>query len=122
MLDVISDVTAVLPALNGTTQVDGHILAGNGANIFMILQSISLQIFKRWEMDCPLDRYCMKISGVVQDAFGYGNQVSVRGCPWISLLTRLEEGCTRYIKYANCLKLSQMFKKTSSTIIFFYYF
>ena len=37
----------------------------------------------------------MKISGVVQDAFGYGNQVSVRGCPWISLLTRLEEGCTR---------------------------
>ena len=122
MLDVISDVTAVLPALNGTTQVDGHILAGNGANIFMILQSISLQIFKRWEMDCPLDRYCMKISGVVQDAFGYGNQVSVRGCPWISLLTRLEEGCTKYIKYANCLKLSQMFKKTSSTIIFFYYF
>ena len=111
MLDVISDVTAVLPALNGTTQVDGHILAGNGSNIFMILL-IFLQIFKRWEMDCPLDRYCMKISGVVQDAFGYGNQVSVRGCPWISLLTRLEEGCTRYIKYANCLKLS----------LFFFYF
>ena len=21
-------------------------------------------------------------------------QVSVRGCPWVSLLTRLEEGCT----------------------------
>merc|ERR1712227_195718 len=52
----------------------------------------------RWEMDCPFDRYCMKISGVVQDAFGYGNQVSVRGCPWISLLTRLEEGCTSNIK------------------------
>ena len=44
MLDVISDVTAVLPALNGTTQVDGHILAGNGSNIFMIL-FIFLQIF-----------------------------------------------------------------------------
>jgi len=48
----------------------------------------------RWEMDCPLDRYCMKISGIVQDQFGYGNQVSFRGCPWISLFTQLEEGCT----------------------------
>ena len=47
MLDVISDVTAVLPALSGTTQVDGHILAGT--NILMTL-SIFLQIFQdgRW--------------------------------------------------------------------------
>ena len=46
-------------------------------------------------MDCPFDRYCMKISGIVQDPFGYGNEVTVRGCPWISLLTKLEEGCSR---------------------------
>ena len=49
----------------------------------------------RWEMDCPLDRYCLKVSGTVVDAYGYGRQVAVRGCPLISLLTRLEEGCHR---------------------------
>lgn len=47
----------------------------------------------RWEMDCPLDRYCLKVSGTVVDAYGYGRQVAVRGCPLISLITRLEEGC-----------------------------
>ena len=94
MLNVISDVTAALPALSGTTQVGGHILAGELATIFQIYLDF---FYYRWEMDCPLDRYCMKISGVVQDAFGYGNQVSIRGCPWISLFTKLEEGCTRYI-------------------------
>ena len=33
----------------------------------------------RWELDCPLDRHCMKISGYVQDnVYGYGRQVSIR--------------------------------------------
>ena len=49
----------------------------------------------RWEMDCPLDRYCLKVSGTVVDAYGYGREVAVRGCPLISLITRLEEGCNR---------------------------
>ena len=49
----------------------------------------------RWEQDCLLDRYCMKISGVVTDIYGYGREVSIRGCPWVSLVTRLEEGCQK---------------------------
>ena len=49
----------------------------------------------RWEQDCVLDRYCMKISGVVKDLYGYGREVSIRGCPWVSLVTRLEEGCQK---------------------------
>ena len=33
----------------------------------------------RWELDCPLDRYCMKISGFVQDGlYGYGREVAIR--------------------------------------------
>ena len=33
----------------------------------------------RWELDCPLDRHCMKISGYVQDnVYGYGREVSIR--------------------------------------------
>ena len=36
----------------------------------------------RWEQDCVLDRYCMKISGVVTDLYEYGKEVSIRGCPW----------------------------------------
>ena len=49
----------------------------------------------RWEQDCVLDRYCMKISGVVTDLYGYGREVAIRGCPWVSLVTRLEEGCQK---------------------------
>ena len=49
----------------------------------------------RWEQDCLLDRYCMKIAGVVTDLYGYGREVSIRGCPWVSLVTKLEEGCQR---------------------------
>ena len=49
----------------------------------------------RWEQDCLLDRYCMKISGVVTDLYGYGREVSIRGCPWVSLVTKLEEGCQK---------------------------
>eukprot|EP00093_Oithona_nana_P011514 11514.XXX_685852_684879_1 [CDS] Oithona nana genome sequencing. len=47
-----------------------------------------------FEQDCYLDRYCMKISGITQDIFGYRREVSIRGCPIVSLFTRLEEGCT----------------------------
>jgi len=48
----------------------------------------------RWEADCYLDRHCMKISGTVREAFtGLEREVNIRGCPWVSLLTRLEEGC-----------------------------
>ena len=49
----------------------------------------------RWEQDCLLDRYCMNITGVVTDLYGYGREVSIRGCPWVSLVTKLEEGCQR---------------------------
>ena len=56
---------------------------------------LKILTFARWEMDCPLDRYCLKVSGTVVDAYGYGREVAVRGCPLISLLTRLEEGCHR---------------------------
>ena len=35
-----------------------------------------------------------QISGITQDIFGYRREVSVRGCPIVSLFTRLEEGCT----------------------------
>ena len=72
-----------------------------------------------FEQDCYLDRYCMKvrriwqlskinrknswnhfwqkqfqISGITEDIFGLRREVSFRGCPWISIFTRLEEGCT----------------------------
>jgi hypothetical protein len=36
----------------------------------------------------------MKISGITTDVFGYRREVSIRGCPWVSMLTRPEEGCT----------------------------
>merc|ERR1712203_175751 len=60
----------------------------------LVVVAVSLA---RWGVDCPLDRHCMKISGYVQDnVYGYGREVSIRGCPWISLLTRLEEGCVQH--------------------------
>jgi hypothetical protein len=37
---------------------------------------------------------CLQISGTTTDIFGYRREVSIRGCPWVSLLTRPEEGCT----------------------------
>lgn len=35
-----------------------------------------------------------KISGISTDLFGYKREVNIRGCPMLSLITRLEEGCT----------------------------
>lgn len=66
-----------------------------------------------FERDCFLDRSCMKvrdsrslrlnlsfnepfkqITGTTRDEYGYEREVSVRGCPVISGLTNLEQGCT----------------------------
>ncbi|XP_059081456.1 uncharacterized protein LOC131879217 [Tigriopus californicus] len=47
-----------------------------------------------FERDCFLDRSCMKITGTARDEYGYEREVSVRGCPVISGLTNLEQGCT----------------------------
>ena len=42
-----------------------------------------------------LSKSCFsKISGITEDIFGYRREVSIRGCPLISLFTKLEEGCT----------------------------
>ena len=81
------------PAQNLTTTAGGLTTAGcDHGTIRIVLKILTIA---RWEMDCPLDRYCLKVSGTVVDAYGYGRQVAVRGCPLISLLTRLEEGCHR---------------------------
>ena len=38
--------------------------------------------------------FFLQISGITTDVFGYRREVSIRGCPWVSLLTRPEVGCT----------------------------
>ncbi len=36
----------------------------------------------------------MQVTGRTTDIFGYRQEVSFRGCPWVSVLATFEEGCT----------------------------